>query len=37
MICLSHKGTSMLIKTLSEDFDIDVHFWAERLQERISV
>ena len=37
MICLSHKGTSILIKTLSEDFDIDVHCWAEKLQERILV
>ena len=37
MVCLSHKGTSILIKTLSEDYNVDVQFWADKLQERISV
>ena len=37
MVCLSHKGTSILIKTLSEDYNVDVQLWADKLQERISV
>ena len=37
MLCLSHKGTTNLIRKLTADHDKDVLWWRDSLKERIQV
>ena len=37
MICYSPSGTTKLVDTLCDDFDVEVKMWSDLMKENISV